>query len=74
MTTTAQQNILSGDELRCLRAIACGTQDASQETQCKVLVAKGMLQGDSQTGYLLTPAGEHAIHVDLPGRVPGIDT
>ena len=36
---------------------------------CRALAAKGMLAPDG----CLTPAGEHAIHVDDPGQVPGID-
>lgn len=71
MTTTSQQTVLSGDELRCLRDCAAG--QTGQAPLLEALAAKGMLQPDG-AAYVLTPAGQHALHVDEPGAVPGIDT
>lgn len=69
MTTSAQQDVLSTEEIACLRACADGrTPDAEMVRR---LVAKGMLQPDG--GNAPTPAGWHALDVDAPGVVPGID-
>jgi hypothetical protein len=46
---------------------------AVDPTTAGTLVAKGMLQ-DADGRHALTPAGYHALHVDQPGGVPGIDT
>ncbi len=73
MTTSAQQTVLTEEELRCLRSVAKGAAQPSDETTIAALAAKGMIDG-SQTSAALTPAGQHAIHVSEPGRVPGIDT
>lgn len=73
MTTSTQQTVLTDEELRCLRAIANGSVQSSDEPTLAALVAKGMVDGASATAGL-TPAGQHAIHVSDPGRVPGIDT
>jgi hypothetical protein len=73
MTTSTQQAVLTEEELRCLRAIANGSAQSSDEPTLAALVAKGMVDGAGATAAL-TPAGQHAIHVSDPGRVPGIDT
>lgn len=73
MTTSAQQSVLTEEELRCLRAVANGAVQSSDEPTIGALAAKGMIDASSATA-VLTPAGQHAIHVSEPGRVPGIDT
>lgn len=73
MTTSTQQTVLTEEELRCLRAIANGNAQSSDDPTRTALVAKGMVDGAGATA-VLTPAGQHAIHVSDPGRVPGIDT
>ena len=73
MTTSTQQTVLTEQELGCLRAVAGKASQASDEPLMVALVAKGMLDGASADA-VLTPAGQHAIHVNEPGRVPGIDT
>ena len=73
MTTSAQQSVLTEEELRCLRAVANGTVQSSDEPTLAALASKGMIDSSGATA-VLTPAGQHAIHVSEPGRVPGIDT
>jgi hypothetical protein len=73
MTTSAQQNVLTEEELRCLRAVAKGAAQPSDEPTLAALAAKGMIDG-TQASAVLTPAGQHAIHVSEPGGLPGIDT
>lgn len=73
MTTSAQQSVLSEEEIRCLLAIANGDFHFSDQPTLEILAAKGMIDGVQPTA-VLTPAGQHAIHVSEPGRVPGIDT
>ena len=73
MTTSTQQTVLTEEELRCLLAVANGDIQSSDQTTIEALAAKGMIDG-TQASATLTPAGQHAIHVDQPGRVPGIDT
>ncbi|HVR81048.1 MAG TPA: hypothetical protein VHF02_03010 [Luteimonas sp.] len=72
MTTTSQQTVLSTDELACLLDCSRGAPITDHAT-AQVLVAKGMLQADDGH-HTLTPAGHHALHVDQPGVVSGIDT
>ena len=72
MTTTSQQTVLSNAELTCLLDCARGTPVVDRVT-AEALVAKGMLE-DADGNHVLTPAGHHALHVDQPGAVPGIDT
>lgn len=69
MTTSDQPQVLETAELAALRALAKGDESTVPASVCAALVAKGMLGPDG----CLTPAGEHAIHVDEPGQVPGID-
>ena len=69
MTTSDQPSVLETAELAALRALARGDESTVPGAMCRALAAKGMLAPDG----CLTPAGEHAIHVDDPGRVPGID-
>ena len=73
MTTSAQQTVLTEEELRCLRAVANDAAPPSDEATVAALAAKGMIDGAGST-CALTPAGQHAIHVSQPGCVPGIDT
>ncbi|HEY5613787.1 MAG TPA: hypothetical protein VIK70_09345 [Lysobacter sp.] len=73
MTTSTQQTVLTEEELRCLLAVANGSVQSSDSATIEALAAKGMIDGTQATAAL-TPAGQHAIHVDQPGRMPGIDT
>jgi len=73
MTTSTQQTVLTEEELRCLLAVANGSVQSSDAPTIEALAAKGMIDG-TQASAVLTPAGQHAIHVEQPGRVPGIDT
>ena len=72
MTTSSQQTVLSATELTCLQDCARGMPAIDHGT-AETLVAKGMLE-DADGSHVLTPAGYHALHVDQPGGVPGIDT
>lgn len=72
VTTTSQQTVLSNAELTCLLDCARGTPVVDR-VSAQALVAKGMLE-DADGNHVLTPAGHHALHVDQPGAVPGIDT
>ena len=72
VTTTSQQAVLSTAELTCLEECARGTAVVDHAI-AQALVAKGMLE-DADGRHVLTPAGHHALHVDQPGAVPGIDT
>lgn len=71
MTTSAQPTPLTIEEIdglrRCVRDPA-SVDPALRET----LAAKGMLQQDEGVATL-TPAGEHALHVDHGPTVPGLD-
>src|SRR5688572_540381 len=69
MTTSEQPSVLEPGELAALRALARGEEFTVSAAVCDALVAKGMLGPDGR----LTPGGEHAIHVDEPGVVPGLD-
>lgn len=69
MTTSDQPSVLETGELAALRALARGGESTVPGAMCRALAAKGMLAPDGR----LTPAGEHAIHVDEPGQVPGLD-
>lgn len=73
MTTSAQQTVLTEQEIDCLRAVAQGKAQAADQATIAALAAKGML-GSDEASATLTPAGQHAIHVNEPGCVPGIDT
>jgi hypothetical protein len=73
VTTSAQQTVLTDDELACLRRIAQGEAAAVPDAAKAALVAKGMLAGDPAAPATLTPAGRHAVDVAGPGMVPGID-
>ena len=73
MTTSTQQTVLTAEEIRCLRAIANGSVQSSDQPTIDALAAKGMIDGTDATA-VPTPAGQHAIHVGDPGRVPGIGT
>ena len=73
MTTSSQQTVLTEQELGCLRAIANGAVQSSDEPVIAALAAKGMIDAATASATL-TPAGQHAIHVSQPGCVPGIDT
>lgn len=69
MTTSQQPTVLDTAELAALRALARGEETAVPAAMCRALAAKGVLGPDG----VLTPAGEHAIRVDEPGTVPGLD-
>ena len=69
MTTSEQPSVLETAELAALRALARGDGASVPAAMRDVLAAKGVLDAANR----LTPAGEHAIHVDEAGQVPGID-
>jgi hypothetical protein len=71
MTTSAQQTVLSTQELEALHACAGGAAIAAPVREA--LAAKGML-ASAASDASLTPAGRHALDVHTPGTVPGIDT
>lgn len=73
MTTSTQQTVLTGDEIRCLRHVAQGMSIPPEDPSLCALVAKGMLDADDASRHTLTPAGRHAVDVAGPGMVPGID-
>lgn len=71
MTTSDQPTPLSVDELERLRRLS--RDPASMDaTVAESLAAKGVLQL-REGGYVLTPAGEHALNVNTDSEVPGID-
>ncbi|MFC0676780.1 hypothetical protein ACFFGH_02785 [Lysobacter korlensis] len=71
MTTSAQPTPLTVDEIDALRRYA--RDPASIDPGLRdALAAKGMLQHDDGAPSL-TPAGEHALHVDHGPTVPGLD-
>ncbi len=71
MTTSSQPSVLSERELTALRVLAVDARARIDEALVDDLLAKGMLQ--SSWDRSLSPAGRHAIHVERPGMVPGID-
>lgn len=71
MTTSSQPSVLSERELTALRVLAVDARARIDATLVDDLLAKGMLQ--SSWDRSLSPAGRHAIHVERPGMVPGID-
>ena len=71
MTTSAQPSVLSERELAALRLLAVDARARIDETLVEDLLAKGMLQ--SSWDRALSPAGRHAIHVERPGVVLGVD-
>lgn len=73
VTTSAQQTVLTDDEIACLRDVAQGLSRSAADPVVCALVAKGMLDPDDADRHTLTPAGQHAINVTGPGMVPGID-
>jgi len=73
VTTSAQQTVLTGDEIGCLRDVARGMPRLADDPMVGALVAKGMLDADDASRHTLTPAGRHAVDVAGPGMLPGID-
>lgn len=73
MTTSAQQTVLTDDEIACLRDVAKGLSRPAADPTVRALVAKGMLDPDDAGRRTLTPAGQHAVNVAGPGMLPGID-
>ena len=71
MTTSSQPSVLSERELAALRLLAVDARAKIDEVLVEDLLAKGMLQ--SSWDRNLSPAGRHAIHVDRPGIVLGVD-
>lgn len=71
MTTSSQPSVLSERELAALRLLAMDARAKIDEALVEDLLAKGMLQ--SSWDRNLSPAGRHAIHVDRPGIVLGVD-
>ncbi|CAA9301985.1 MAG: hypothetical protein AVDCRST_MAG71-172 [uncultured Lysobacter sp.] len=71
MTTSDQPAPLSVDELESLRRVARDPASADADIT-QMLAAKGVLQ-PRDGGYVLTPAGEHALNVNHESEVPGID-
>lgn len=72
MTTSAQQTVLTDEEIACLRELAKGIHKPADSPEVRALAAKGMLETKT-AGCTLTPAGLHAVNVSGPGTVPGID-
>lgn len=73
MTTSTQQTVLTGQEIDYLRRFASGAGN-DDPAMLAALAAKGMIDNAAATTPALTPAGQHALHVESPGTVPGIDT
>jgi hypothetical protein len=71
MTTSSQPSVLTERELSALRLLAVDARARLDAALVDDLLAKGMLQ--SSWDRSLSPAGRHAIHVERPGMVPGID-
>lgn len=71
MTTSSQPSVLSERELSALRLLAVDDRARIDEALIEDLLAKGMLQ--SSWDRKLSPAGRHAIHVERPGIVVGLD-
>lgn len=71
MTTSSQPSVLSERELAALRLLAMDARAKIDESLVDDLLAKGMLQ--SSLDRSLSPAGRHAIHVERPGMVLGVD-
>lgn len=69
MTTSSQPSPLSVRELDALRRCALDPH-AVDATLRGELAAKGMLQSESGD---LTPAGQHALHVNADDPLPGLD-
>lgn len=71
MTTSSQPTVLSERELAALRVLSMDARANIDERLVDDLLAKGMLQ--SSWDRQLSPAGRHAIHVERPGIVLGLD-
>lgn len=71
MSTSSQPSVLSARELCALRLLAVDARAKLDEALVDDLLAKGMLQ--SSWDRKLSPAGRHAIHVERPGMVLGVD-
>lgn len=71
MTTSSQPSVLSERELSALRLLAVDAQARIDDALVEDLLAKGMLR--SAWDRSLSPAGRHAIHVERPGMVLGVD-
>lgn len=71
MTTSAQPEVLTNQELAAMRAIAADCEAPVDEDIEAALRAKGMLQAGAPRK--LTPAGDHAIHIGEGGVLPGLD-
>jgi len=73
MTTSAQQAVLTAEEMACLRDCAEGNAGPRDALLLAALSAKGLVQaGDGR--HALTPAGHHLLHGHEPGTVPGLDS
>lgn len=71
MSTSEQPSVLSERELSALRLLSLDNRAWIDEGLVDDLLAKGMLQ--SSRDRTLSPAGRHAIHVERPGMVLGLD-
>ncbi|TCZ88664.1 hypothetical protein [Lysobacter sp. N42] len=71
MSTSEQPSVLTERELSALRLLAVDARARIDEALVEDLLAKGMLQ--SSWDRSLSPAGRHAIHVERPGMVVGLD-
>jgi hypothetical protein len=71
MSTSEQPSVLTERELAALRLLSLDARARIDESLVEDLLAKGMLQ--SSRDRTLSPAGRHAIHVDRPGVVLGVD-
>ncbi|MDQ3204939.1 MAG: hypothetical protein M3Q40_00165 [Pseudomonadota bacterium] len=72
MTTTAQQQVLTEEEVDCLRLLAEGRPPDNPEI-LDALRAKGMLEPVDGQPPRLTAAARHAVGPPQPGVAPGID-
>ena len=74
MTTSAQQTVLTAEEMACLRDCTEGNAGPRDAALLAALSAKGLVQADDHRRPTLTPAGHHLLHGHEPGTVPGIDS
>ena len=74
MTTSAQQTVLTAEEMACLRDCAEGNAGPRDAALLAALSAKGLVQADDHRRPTLTPAGHHLLHGHEPGTVPGLDS
>ena len=74
MTTSAQQTVLTAEEMACLRDCAEGNAGPRDAALLASVTAKGLVQAGDDRRPTLTPAGHHLLHGHVPGTVPGLDS